>query len=226
MTAWDTVMDPGNGGHRQLGVGERRISSACRCRTIWAGCSRHSSSTWERACSGPRRLRGTRGLPALPIVVSTIYALSYMAPRRIPALQVGAFFGGGNAEPSPAHAGVAGKWCEGRVKTPEVPTLRCSFCYKPRSTTRKLIASGKSDPRAYICDECIAVCNRIIEDEEEVGNEQDASTSGRFVNHPLAIEFLETAERWAACGCPAGNASEQLNDLRSLAIRMLVKDAP
>jgi hypothetical protein len=90
---------------------------------------------------------------------------------------------------------------------------------------RKLIASAQSDlPRAYICDECIDLCNSILEDEEDAGNEQDASTKGRFMQHPLAGRFLEAGERWAARGCPVGRGSSRLNDLRNAAIRMLVEN--
>ena len=40
-------------------------------------------------------------------------------------------------------------------------TLKCSFCGKPQSRVRKLIAG----PGVYICDECIGVCTSILDDE-------------------------------------------------------------
>lgn len=45
-------------------------------------------------------------------------------------------------------------------------TLQCSFCNKRQEDVVKLIAS----PKAYICDECIGLCNEILEEEtkEEV----------------------------------------------------------
>jgi len=45
--------------------------------------------------------------------------------------------------------------------------LKCSFCGKSQKQVRKLIAG----PGVYICDECIELCNEIIE-EEFSGNEQ------------------------------------------------------
>lgn len=42
--------------------------------------------------------------------------------------------------------------------------LRCSFCGKTQKQVRKLIAGGG----VYICDECIELCNEIIE--EEIGS--------------------------------------------------------
>ncbi len=40
-------------------------------------------------------------------------------------------------------------------------TLKCSFCGKNQDQVRKLIAG----PGVYICDECIELCNEIIEEE-------------------------------------------------------------
>jgi len=44
-------------------------------------------------------------------------------------------------------------------------TLRCSFCHKSQDAVAKLISSPSDYPRAYICDECVAVCNSILEDD-------------------------------------------------------------
>jgi len=43
--------------------------------------------------------------------------------------------------------------------------LRCSFCHKSQDNVAKLISSPSDYPRAYICDECVAVCNSILEDD-------------------------------------------------------------
>lgn len=40
--------------------------------------------------------------------------------------------------------------------------VRCSFCGKPQSDVRKMIAGPDG---AYICDECVEICMGIIEDE-------------------------------------------------------------
>ncbi len=47
--------------------------------------------------------------------------------------------------------------------------VKCSFCGKPQEAVKKIIAG----PGVYICDECITVCESILEeeiydDEEEV----------------------------------------------------------
>jgi len=44
-------------------------------------------------------------------------------------------------------------------------TPRCSFCHKTQDVVGKLISSPSDYPRVYICDECIAVCNSILEDD-------------------------------------------------------------
>ncbi len=48
--------------------------------------------------------------------------------------------------------------------------IRCSFCGKAQEMVKRIVAG----PNAYICDECIAICNNIIEDEhyeDELGYE-------------------------------------------------------
>ena len=39
--------------------------------------------------------------------------------------------------------------------------LKCSFCGKSQKQVKKLIAG----PGVYICDECIDLCNEIIDEE-------------------------------------------------------------
>ncbi|MFZ0961400.1 MAG: ATP-dependent Clp protease ATP-binding subunit ClpX [Terriglobia bacterium] len=43
--------------------------------------------------------------------------------------------------------------------------LHCSFCQKPQDAVAKLISSPGEHARAYICDECVAVCNGILEED-------------------------------------------------------------
>ena len=66
--------------------------------------------------------------------------------------------------------------------------LRCSFCHKSQDVVGKLISSPSDYPRAYICDECIAVCNSILEDDR---HEQPYGTPHK-IPKPLEIkEFLD-----------------------------------
>jgi ATP-dependent Clp protease ATP-binding subunit ClpX len=44
--------------------------------------------------------------------------------------------------------------------------LKCSFCGKSQAEVAKLIANpSERGSRAYICNECIEVCNLIIEED-------------------------------------------------------------
>ncbi|MFS4459090.1 ATP-dependent Clp protease ATP-binding subunit ClpX [Bdellovibrio sp. HCB2-146] len=51
-------------------------------------------------------------------------------------------------------------------------TLRCSFCGKGQKEVKKLIAG----PGVYICDECIDLCNDIIDEEKE----RETAVKGTF----------------------------------------------
>ena len=67
-------------------------------------------------------------------------------------------------------------------------TLRCSFCHKSQDVVGKLISSPSDYPRAYICDECIAVCNSILEDDKA---EAPSPAQGKMPK-PLEVkEFLD-----------------------------------
>jgi len=52
-----------------------------------------------------------------------------------------------------------------KTRTGSEEMLRCSFCHKSQDAVAKLISSPSDYPRAYICDECVAVCNSILEDD-------------------------------------------------------------
>jgi ATP-dependent Clp protease ATP-binding subunit ClpX len=60
--------------------------------------------------------------------------------------------------------------------------LKCSFCGKSQEQVRKLIAG----PGVYICDECIELCNEIIEEEL---NKQGGEDLNRLKNLPKPKEI-------------------------------------
>ena len=55
--------------------------------------------------------------------------------------------------------------------------LKCSFCGKSQDQVRKLIAG----PGVYICDECIDLCNEILDEElvDSQGNRGQAADNSR-----------------------------------------------
>lgn len=72
------------------------------------------------------------------------------------------------------------------------PSLKCSFCGKTQDSVKKLIAG----PDVCICDECIELCNEILDEElfnlkqEEKTQELDLIFEG--IPKPLAIkEYLD-----------------------------------
>jgi ATP-dependent Clp protease ATP-binding subunit ClpX len=67
--------------------------------------------------------------------------------------------------------------------------LRCSFCHKSQDAVAKLISSPSDYPRAYICDECVAVCNSILEDDR--GATPPASTPNQLPKPQEVKAFLD-----------------------------------
>src|SRR5438876_10483719 len=66
--------------------------------------------------------------------------------------------------------------------------LRCSFCQKAQDAVGKLISPPGEHPRAYICDECVAVCNTILEEDHP---ERLAATQTKL-SRPVEIKaFLD-----------------------------------
>ncbi len=59
--------------------------------------------------------------------------------------------------------------------------LKCSFCGKSQEQVRKLVAG----PGVYICDECIELCNEIIE--EELYGEGETPAAPRHTPKPREI---------------------------------------
>ena len=70
--------------------------------------------------------------------------------------------------------------------TDEKGQLKCSFCGKAQEQVRKLVAG----PGVYICDECIELCNEIIE--EEIGEEGDFS----LVDLPKPQEIKQSLDQY------------------------------
>ena len=63
--------------------------------------------------------------------------------------------------------------------------LKCSFCGKSQKQVQQLIAG----PQIYICDECVALCNEIIE--ERLAEHQTGETSDFTLHKPREIaDFL------------------------------------
>ena len=68
-----------------------------------------------------------------------------------------------------------------RYNSEERGQLKCSFCGKTQDQVRKLVAG----PGVYICDECIELCNEIIEEElaEDFGFDMGDIPNPRKLGH-------------------------------------------
>jgi ATP-dependent Clp protease ATP-binding subunit ClpX len=77
------------------------------------------------------------------------------------------------------------------LKTTRGPeeSLRCSFCHKSQDAVAKLISSPSDYPRAYICDECVAVCNSILEDDK--GDQQPGAAPAQLPKPVEVKAFLD-----------------------------------
>jgi len=64
--------------------------------------------------------------------------------------------------------------------------LRCSFCGKSKDSVRKFI----SGPSVYICNECIALCNEILAEDEE------REVAEAITQVPSPTEIKETLDQY------------------------------
>lgn len=68
--------------------------------------------------------------------------------------------------------------------------FHCSFCGKSQHEVRKLIAG----PSVYVCDECVALCNDIIN--EEVHDEKSALSADTMPKLPAPTEIRKTLDEY------------------------------
>ena len=77
-------------------------------------------------------------------------------------------------------------------KRHEDEILRCSFCSKTQDQVDTLI-SNPSDSRVFICDDCVAVCNSVLEEHRK-------ARAATPVESRLKASVLEEHERARAAG--------------------------
>jgi ClpX C4-type zinc finger len=106
-----------------------------------------------------------------------------------------------------------------------VKELECSFCHKPQSTVGKLISSPSDWPRSYICDECIAVCYMILEDDKIPPPHETQPTAHSLISHPLAPKLLEAVESWifADARAVAGAESRAIAEAHLVHLREMAR---
>lgn len=68
--------------------------------------------------------------------------------------------------------------------------FHCSFCGKSQHEVRKLIAG----PSVYVCDECVALCNDIIN--EEARDDKSTTSSDTLPRLPTPLEIRTTLDEY------------------------------
>jgi ATP-dependent Clp protease ATP-binding subunit ClpX len=96
--------------------------------------------------------------------------------------------------------------------------LRCSFCGKTQEEVKKLVAG----PTVYICNECIALCNDILK-EEDKGEAKSGGAKGKLVV-PKPIEIKDILDEYVI-------GQERSKRILSVAVhnhykRLVVKTGP
>jgi hypothetical protein len=110
------------------------------------------------------------------------------------------------------------------MRQADTRALSCSFCHKSQDFVSKLFSSPSDYPRAYICDECIAVCAAILEDDRNQPAGVSGVTDGEkhpLLGHRLASSLLAAVERWIRRESLGGDAARELADVRRVAAEMM-----
>jgi len=108
--------------------------------------------------------------------------------------------------------------------------LRCSFCHRSQDSVQKLISSPSDDPRrAYICDECVAVCAYIIEDDRSPSDtsvlDAESDEPHPFLNHRLTQQLLAAVELWIRKESLGVDAAKEFAEVRATAVRLMRPDS-
>jgi hypothetical protein len=107
----------------------------------------------------------------------------------------------------------------------------CSFCQKSQDSVSKLISSPGDYPRAYICDECIAVCASILEDDRDPlpdvsGAAVNVDEKHPLLAHRLTSSLLSAIEHWIGHESLDVDATREFGEVRRIAREMMMEQHP
>jgi hypothetical protein len=121
-----------------------------------------------------------------------------------------------------------------RRKSETAPDRRCSFCHKAEDVVHQLVSNPSDYARAFICDECVAVCYSTMSEDREQSASQTESTDdavtrppfrtywgGLEIQHPRAPELVAAMSTWVAREARGLDASKELAEVRRLAMLIL-----
>ncbi len=95
----------------------------------------------------------------------------------------------------------------------------CSFCHKSENAVAQLFgAPGDYSPRAYICNECISVCNRAVT------QERPSSPPVLALRSALANRFFMLVKSWLDLESQGEDTSEILMELKTMARELIAED--
>jgi len=102
--------------------------------------------------------------------------------------------------------------------------LRCSFCNKSKDAVAHLISSPSDRSRVYICDECVAVCNSIVNDksaEVAAGVAASMARPRELAFDPMLVpDLLDAVERWTHSESRGDDALPEIDEVRRVAALM------
>ena len=97
------------------------------------------------------------------------------------------------------------------AKNDNPKNVRCSFCGKAQENVRKIVAG----PGVYICNECIGLCNEIIDAEY---SDEDTYTLAELDEIPSPKEIKEILD------CSPSTARVVMTKLRDMKVVKAVND--
>ena len=79
------------------------------------------------------------------------------------------------------------------AKTPRPPgsELRCSFCGRSKRSATKIVAG----PGVFICDQCIRLCNEVLDEERSAILSTDADNKTLLEQLRLAGQHMRATEQ-------------------------------
>ena len=77
------------------------------------------------------------------------------------------------------------------AKNQNEKNVKCSFCGKPQESVKRIVAG----PGVYICDECIALCKNIIE-EDYLEDDEMGYTIEEAAELPTPEEIKRTLDQY------------------------------
>src|SRR5436309_7230986 len=87
--------------------------------------------------------------------------------------------------------------------------LRCSFCGKSKDSVRKFI----SGPSVYICNECIALCNEILAEDEE------REVSEAITQVPTPAEIKDVLDQYVIASETSRSSSSARIDRKNTSLK-------